>query len=113
MERIYTMHVVPDVIPAIRPTVDLRLDFSSASLPDLIVPPSSHNIPAKKLATDLSDPAPEHFLLPSQVRTSHYLSMLSNFKPQTVNPPKVTAQAFHVEPRLYTLIMIDPGKDFV
>lgn len=68
MERVYTMHVVPDVIPAIRPTVDLRLDFSSSSQPDLITPPSSCKIPAKKLAKDLSDPAPEHFLLPSQVR---------------------------------------------
>lgn len=67
MERVYTMHVVPDVIPAIRATVDLRLDFSSASQPDIIPPPSSHEIPAKKLAVDLSDPAPEHFLLPSQV----------------------------------------------
>jgi hypothetical protein len=68
MERVHTMHVVPDVIPAIRPTVDLRLDFSSSSQPDFIAPPSSHKIPAKKIVKDLSDPAPEHFLLPSQVR---------------------------------------------
>lgn len=26
-----------------------------------------------------------------------------------MNPPKVTAQTFHLEPTLYALVMIDPG----
>jgi hypothetical protein len=34
-------------------------------------------------------------------------SNLAFFK--TLTPPKVYANAFHIDPRLYTLLMIDPG----
>lgn len=67
MERVHLMHVVPDVIPAIRPAVDVRVDFSSTSQSDIVQPAQKHDVEAKKLATDLADIAPEHFLLPSQV----------------------------------------------
>jgi len=90
MERIYQMHVVPDVVPTIRPAVDIRVSFTES----IIQKPSSPCIPVpqKKWATDLSDVVPGLFISPAK----------------TVEPPKITAQAFHPEPRLYTLLMIDP-----
>ncbi len=30
MERLYQMHVIPDIIPSLRPTVDLRMVFPEA-----------------------------------------------------------------------------------
>jgi large subunit ribosomal protein L35 len=30
--------------------------------------------------------------------------------PQTVQKPRVYATVFHPEPRLYTLLMVDPGR---
>lgn len=61
------MNVVPDVLPAIRPVVDVRIDFSNSSDTATIPSPLSHSVSPKKLANDVADPAPEHFLLPSQV----------------------------------------------
>lgn len=67
------MHVVPDVIPAIRPSVDVRLDFSSSSTHEsdpnyIATAPSTSKIPSKKFAQNLADIAPEDFILPAQVR---------------------------------------------
>ncbi|KAF8313791.1 PEBP-like protein [Clavulina sp. PMI_390] len=93
MERVQLMHVVPDVLPAIRPAVDLRIDVSAANQ-SISIDPSSHTVPSKKLPQkqQWSDIAPEHFILPTL----------------TITPPKLTAQVFHPEARLYTLVMIDP-----
>jgi large subunit ribosomal protein L35 len=30
MERIYQMHIVPDVLPSLRPSIDLRVTFPSS-----------------------------------------------------------------------------------
>ena len=65
MERIYQMHVVPDVVPTIRPAVDIRVSFTES----VIQKPSSPCIPVpqKKWATDLSDVVPGLFISPAKV----------------------------------------------
>ena len=32
MERLYQMHVIPDIVPSLQPTVDLRVAFPEAPL---------------------------------------------------------------------------------
>ncbi|KAF8320624.1 phosphatidylethanolamine-binding protein [Cantharellus anzutake] len=91
MERIYQMHVVPDVIPIIRPAVDVRVNFADTVTPRYISTPRIP-VPEKKWAKDLSDVVPGSFVSPAK----------------SVEHPKVMAQVFHPEPRLYTLLMIDP-----
>ncbi|KAF9513867.1 hypothetical protein BS47DRAFT_1485340 [Hydnum rufescens UP504] len=94
MERVYQMSVIPDVLPSIRPNVDIRVNFSAAAklTPPEIIARSRTPVHRKRLASELSDVIPGLFLTPAQ----------------TVEPPILVAQVFHVESRLYTLIMIDP-----
>ncbi|KAG9001949.1 hypothetical protein FRB95_002031 [Tulasnella sp. JGI-2019a] len=78
MERIHQMHVIPDVIPAIHPTVDLRVVLDRKNW-------------------KASDPTwfeaePGDFLEPKRTRVQ----------------PRFQATVFHPEPRLYTLMVIDP-----
>jgi large subunit ribosomal protein L35 len=56
MERIYQMNVVPDVVPDLRPTLDLQITFPIASK-------SSHR---GKLRYETVEPGV--YLLPEQVR---------------------------------------------
>jgi large subunit ribosomal protein L35 len=37
MERLYQMHVIPDVLPVLRPTVDLRAVFPEAPPEDVVL----------------------------------------------------------------------------
>ena len=37
MERLYQMHVIPDVLPSLQPTIDLRLVFPEAPPEDVIL----------------------------------------------------------------------------
>ncbi|KZV92052.1 hypothetical protein EXIGLDRAFT_769340, partial [Exidia glandulosa HHB12029] len=89
MERVYQMHVVPDLLPAFHPNVDLRVEYPMR-LP--------HNkalverIMQRGGTTRKAPMEPGRFLLPWQ----------------TLRPPTLRARAFHLDERLYTLVMVDP-----
>ncbi|KZT61776.1 PEBP-like protein [Calocera cornea HHB12733] len=91
METLWQMNVIPDLLPWVDPTVDMRLRFPA--------PPgqaSQATQPAESSETRESSPPepvkPGTFLLPSQ----------------TTEPPLVEVTAFHEEERWYTLVMVDP-----
>ncbi|KAG9104689.1 hypothetical protein FRC06_000075 [Ceratobasidium sp. 370] len=69
MERVHQMKVIPDLLPAFHPTMDLRLSFVEGE----------EVVPGVFLPVDA-----------------------------TLQPPSITAQAFHAEEKLYTLLMVDP-----
>ena len=37
MERLYQMHVIPDILPILRPTVDLRVVFPEAPPKNIVL----------------------------------------------------------------------------
>ncbi|KAK0444944.1 phosphatidylethanolamine-binding protein [Desarmillaria tabescens] len=78
MERIHQMNVVPDVLPSLHPSIDVSI---------------------KVRQTHLAGPTyrsrgiePGVFLSPKQ----------------TIAPPTVYATAFHLDTRLYTMMLVDP-----
>lgn len=84
MERIHQMKVVPDVLPDIHPSLDLRVNFPKVK--------SNTGLQATISKAVYEHVEPGVFLLPEQ----------------TVEPPKIYTTVFHPEERLYTLLMIDP-----
>ncbi|KAG9314739.1 phosphatidylethanolamine-binding protein [Chiua virens] len=80
MERVHQMHVVPDVVPDLHPSFDLRVSFPEHQ---------TKNVSSVSKYTFVE---PGIFLLPEQ----------------TVEPPMLHKDVFHIDERLYTLIMIDP-----
>ncbi|KAG8992288.1 hypothetical protein FRB90_001047 [Tulasnella sp. 427] len=79
MERIYQMYVLPDVLPAMHPTVDLHVIFDRKYW--------------KNHLTGSVDVEPGVFMPPRM----------------TIHAPRVQATVFHPEERLYTVLIIDPG----
>ncbi|KAI6022597.1 phosphatidylethanolamine-binding protein [Pisolithus marmoratus] len=82
MERIHQMCVVPDVIPYLRPSLDLRVTYPQARKPSQGQPGKTQHMLVE----------PGTFLLPEQ----------------TTEPPKLYTSVFHTDTRLYTLLMVDP-----
>ncbi|KAF5361691.1 hypothetical protein D9758_007327 [Tetrapyrgos nigripes] len=80
MERIYQMNVVPDILPAIHPTIDLDVTINL---------PTSRLLRSRKRVF-LTEPG--RFVLPEQ----------------TLKPPTLFPHPYHTDTRLYTLLMIDP-----
>ncbi|KAK2462118.1 hypothetical protein APHAL10511_006581 [Amanita phalloides] len=79
MERIHQMHVVPDVLSDLRPSIDLHV--TATALPQEI-----------RLRSKLDkEVEPGNFLLPQQ----------------TLKPPKLFANVFHTDTRLYTMLLVD------
>ncbi|TFY74954.1 hypothetical protein EWM64_g9057 [Hericium alpestre] len=84
MERIHQMNVVPDVLPDLRPSFDLRINFP--------------------------EPPPQSVYLRTRVKRRYVpvepgIYLLNE---QTKKPPRLYTTVFHTDPRLYTLLMIDP-----
>ncbi|KAI6153165.1 phosphatidylethanolamine-binding protein [Pisolithus tinctorius] len=82
MERIHQMFVVPDVVPYLRPSLDLRVTYPQARKTS-----QGHPGKTKHMLVE-----PGTFLLPEQ----------------TAKPPKLYTSVFHTDTRLYTLLMVDP-----
>ncbi|KAF8624834.1 hypothetical protein AX15_005717 [Amanita polypyramis BW_CC] len=80
MERIHQMHVVPDVLPELHPSIDLHV--TATALPQEIRLRSNSDKEVK----------PGIFLIPQQ----------------TLKPPKLYANVFHTDTRLYTMLLVDP-----
>ncbi|KAH9958667.1 phosphatidylethanolamine-binding protein, partial [Lactifluus volemus] len=83
MERLYQMHVIPDILPVLEPSVDLRVVFPEATPKDVLRTRSKR-------------------------RTSPVEAGVFLVNEQTRQPPKLYTTVFHPEPRLYTLLMVDP-----
>ncbi|PSR83331.1 hypothetical protein PHLCEN_2v5768 [Hermanssonia centrifuga] len=83
MERIYQMNVVPDLLPNMRPTLDLRVNFPEA--------PPDNVYQRTRVKRDYEKVEPGIFLLPEQTR----------------KPPMLYTTVFHTDTRLYTLLMVD------
>ncbi|KAI0313044.1 PEBP-like protein [Amylostereum chailletii] len=79
MERLHQMHVIPDVLPDFHPSLDLRIT----------VPSRPHNARL----------APRH----KAVEPGVFVSC-----DRTRKAPRLYTTVFHTDPRLYTLLMIDP-----
>lgn len=97
MERIHQMHVVPDVVPDLHPSFDLRVSFPE------------HETKVTTTAPKYKFVEPGLYLLPEQVScppSSGYPFLNGN---KTINPPRLHKDVFHTDERLYTLIMVDPG----
>ncbi|GLB36628.1 putative PEBP-like protein [Lyophyllum shimeji] len=80
MERIHQMKVVPDVLPDLRPSIDVH-------------------VAALTTARDLKLTKKRH----TTVEPGIFLS-----PEQTVEPPNLYANVFHTDTRLYTLLLVDP-----
>ncbi|KAI9567039.1 phosphatidylethanolamine-binding protein [Boletus coccyginus] len=80
MERIHQMHVVPDVVPQFHPSFDLRVSFP-------------------EYQTKVTSTAPKYRF----VEPGIYV-----LPEQTMDPPRLHKDVFHLDERLYTLIMVDP-----
>ncbi|KAI0358822.1 PEBP-like protein [Trametes cingulata] len=83
MERIYQMNVVPDMLPALHPSFDLRIKFAE--------PPPKSNYLRTRVKRGLKEVEPGIFLFPEQTR----------------RPPELSMTLFHTDTRLYTLLMVD------
>lgn len=103
MERLYQMHVIPDIVPSLQPTVDLRVVFPEAPPENAVI-----RARAKRKLTPVEAGV---FLVNEQVcanvETAFNYLLLIHIK--TRRPPKLYTTVFHPEPRLYTLLMVDPG----
>ena len=99
MERIHQMHVVPDVVPDLHPSLDLRVSFPE------------HQTKVVSTAPKYKFVEPGVYLLPEQVRflaASRCTTLLNRNK--TIDPPRIHKDVFHTDERLYTLVMVDPGS---
>ncbi|TBU38371.1 PEBP-like protein [Dichomitus squalens] len=83
MERIYQMKVVPDLLPELHPSFDLRIRY--------LEPPPKNNYLRTRVKRKLRQVEPGIFLLPEQTR----------------RPPEIYTTLFHTDTRLYTLLMVD------
>ncbi|KAH9891231.1 PEBP-like protein [Cubamyces lactineus] len=83
MERIYQMSVVPDMLPELHPSFDLRIKYAE--------PPPANNYLRTRVKRKLKEVEPGIFLVPEQTR----------------RPPEISTTLFHTDTRLYTLLMVD------
>lgn len=70
MERIHQMNVVPDVLPALRPSVDLQIAFPEA--------PPRNVVARTRRARKLKTVEPGVYLLPEQVRKACFICFFSD-----------------------------------
>ncbi|KAA1475448.1 PEBP-like protein [Dentipellis sp. KUC8613] len=84
MERVYQMHVVPDLVPELQPSLDLRVNFP--------------------------EPPPESLYLRTRVKRKYAAVEPGTYllNERTRKPPRLYTTVFHTDPRLYTLLMVDP-----
>ena len=71
MERIYQMNVVPDVLPAVHPSIDLRLTFPE--------PPPSNTYLRTMTRRKHKPVEPGVYLVPEQVSSKFTLPLITKF----------------------------------
>jgi large subunit ribosomal protein L35 len=103
MERMHQMNVIPDILPDMHPSLDMRVSFQK---------PPGHLHAGTKRKHQFVEPGV--FLLPKQVCCGHlerYDETYRQFS-KTLQPPRLYTSVFHADKRLYTLLMVDPGMNF-
>jgi len=80
MERIYQMNVVPDVLPVLKPSIDLHV---------------------------IARTTPKEFHESKKVQQVVEPGIFLKSK-QTIIPPKLRVNVFHPDVRLYTMLLVDP-----
>ncbi|KAJ7775311.1 hypothetical protein B0H16DRAFT_1756544, partial [Mycena metata] len=90
MERLHQMNVIPDVLPVIHPSIDLHV--SARLMPQHFDALMERNKFQRRVNTS-KDVIPGNYLIPQQTRV----------------PPKLYANVFHTDVRLYTMLLVDPG----
>ncbi|KAJ7102552.1 phosphatidylethanolamine-binding protein, partial [Mycena belliarum] len=88
MERIHQMHVVPDALPVMHPSLDLHV--TARLMPEHFDTLMRRNRSQRRVNT-FKEVIPGNYLTPKQTRV----------------PPKLYANVFHTDVRLYTMIMLD------
>lgn len=104
MERLYQMHVVPDILPGIHPSIDLHVITRTTP---------GEFIESNKVQSHV---VPGAFLRPKQVNCPGPLQLKLNktdsFCVKTLVPPKLRVKVFHTDVRLYTMLLVDLGLHF-
>lgn len=95
------MNVVPDVLPDLRPSLDVHVVASNTK-------GKLRRTQKKNVTVE-----PGTFLLPQQAslspRTLLVERVFINIEFQTLEPPRLYANVFHADTRLYTMLLVDPG----
>ncbi|KAJ7031502.1 phosphatidylethanolamine-binding protein [Mycena alexandri] len=89
MERVHQMNVIPDVLPILHPSIDLHV--AARLMPQHFDALMERNKFQRRLNT-FKDVIPGNYLIPQQTRV----------------PPKLYANVFHTDVRLYTMLLVDP-----
>ncbi|KAJ7356629.1 phosphatidylethanolamine-binding protein, partial [Mycena albidolilacea] len=89
MERLHQMKVVPDVLPVLHPSVDLHV--TARLMPEHFESLMKRNRFQRRVNT-FKEVVPGNYLTPRQTRV----------------PPKLYANVFHTDVRLYTMLLVDP-----
>ncbi|KAJ7151686.1 phosphatidylethanolamine-binding protein [Mycena filopes] len=89
MERMHQMHVIPDVLPVMHPSLDLHV--AARLMPQHFDALMERNKFQRRVNT-FKDVIPGNYLIPQQTRV----------------PPKLYANVFHTDVRLYTMLLVDP-----
>jgi large subunit ribosomal protein L35 len=90
MERLHQMHVLPDVLPVLHPSIDLHV--TARLMPEHFDSLMKRNKFQRRVNT-FKEVVPGNYLTPRQTRV----------------PPKLYANVFHTDVRLYTMLLVDPG----
>ncbi|KAK7040598.1 hypothetical protein R3P38DRAFT_429814 [Favolaschia claudopus] len=89
MERLHQMNVIPDVLPVMHPSVDLHV--TARLMPTHFESLMKRNRFQRRVNT-FKEVIPGNYLTPQQTRV----------------PPKLYANVFHTDVRLYTMLLVDP-----
>ncbi|KAJ7924389.1 phosphatidylethanolamine-binding protein [Mycena leptocephala] len=89
MERLHQMHVLPDVLPVLHPSIDLHV--TARLMPEHFDSLMKRNKFQRRVNT-FKEVVPGNYLTPRQTRV----------------PPKLYANVFHTDVRLYTMLLVDP-----
>ncbi|KAF7340205.1 hypothetical protein MVEN_01939100 [Mycena venus] len=89
MERLHQMNVVPDVLPVLHPSIDLHV--TARLMPEHFESLMKRNRFQRRVNT-FKEVIPGNYLTPRQTRV----------------PPKLYANVFHTDVRLYTMLLVDP-----
>ncbi|KAJ7232848.1 phosphatidylethanolamine-binding protein [Mycena haematopus] len=89
MERLHQMKVLPDVLPVLHPSIDLHV--TARLMPEHFESLMKRNRFQRRVNT-FKEVVPGNYLTPRQTRV----------------PPKLYANVFHTDVRLYTMLLVDP-----
>ncbi|KAJ7321538.1 phosphatidylethanolamine-binding protein, partial [Mycena albidolilacea] len=93
MERLHQMNIIPDVLPVPHPSVDLHV--TTRLMPEhfesLMNAPSTRSKRSSRAITCV-----------------FFSTAVDNCSTQTCVPPKLYANVFHTDVRLYTMLLVNP-----